>query len=113
MSDDENRNRRGRAQRPLGERERFAHGLPGYHDPLGGLRWSATRAERADLCLVPVSFGLVVDGAGTVRLAPACAPVGFTVVLAVLAGIAVSTSLSSFAASGAANPDRAGDHQCC
>jgi Family of unknown function (DUF6343) len=38
---------------------------------------------------VLVSFGLVVYGAGTVRLAQACAPVGFTVVVAVLAVIAV------------------------
>jgi hypothetical protein len=63
--------------------------------------------------VVPVSFGLVVYGAGTVRLALARTPVGFTVVLAVLAGIAVIDIAVSFAASGAANPDRAGGHQCC
>jgi Family of unknown function (DUF6343) len=113
MSDDENRNRRGSAQRQLTDRERFAHELPGYHDPLAGFGGAPPALSALTLRLVLASFGLVVRVAGTVLFAQARAPGWFTVVLAVLAGIAVIDIAASFAASGAANPDSAGGHQCC
>jgi hypothetical protein len=50
MSDDENGNRPGNAQGQLSDRERFAHGLPGYHDPLGGFR-GAPPALSARTCV--------------------------------------------------------------
>jgi hypothetical protein len=89
MSDDENGNRHGSAQGQFGDRERFAHGLPGYHDPLAGFGGAPPALSGLTLRLVLAIFGLVVCGAGTVLLALAGAPVGFTVVVAVLAVIAV------------------------
>jgi Flp pilus assembly protein TadB len=89
MSDDENGNRHSSAQRQLSERERFAHGLAGSHDPLAGFGGAPPALSGLTLRLVLAVFGLVVCAVGTVLLALAGAPVGFTVVVAVLAGIAV------------------------
>jgi hypothetical protein len=88
MSDDENGNRHGSAQRQLSDRERFVRGLPGYHDPLVGFGGAPPALSALTLRLVLASFGLVVCSVGTVLLAVAGAPVGFTVVVAVLAVIA-------------------------
>ncbi len=52
------------------ERERFAGGLPGYHDPLAG-------------------FGGAPPARAPVVLAAAGAPVAFTVGIALLAAIAI------------------------
>jgi hypothetical protein len=86
---DENGNRHSSAQNQPSERERFAHGLPGYHDPLAGFGGAPPTLNALTLRLVLAVFGLVVCAVGTVLLAVAGAPVGFTVVVAVLAVIAV------------------------
>jgi Flp pilus assembly protein TadB len=86
---DESGTRRGSAQNQLSERERFAHGLPGYHDPLAGFGGPPPTLNALTLRLVLAIFALAVCAVGTVLLAVAGAPVGFTVVVAVLAVIAV------------------------
>ena len=71
------------------ERERFADGLPGYHDPLAGFGGAPPARSALTLRLVLAVFGLVVCGGGAVVLAAAGAPVAFTVAIALLAAIAI------------------------
>jgi hypothetical protein len=89
MSDDGRVDRGGNAERGRGERERFARGMPGYHDPTAGIGGAPPAQSPLTLRLVLATFGLVVCTGGAILLGLAGAPVGFTVVVAVLAVPAV------------------------
>jgi hypothetical protein len=89
VSDDSHAGRGGNAERRRGERERFARGLPGYHDPRAGIGGAPPAVSALTLRLVLATFGLAVCTGAAILLAVAGAPVGFTVVVAVLAVPAV------------------------
>jgi hypothetical protein len=69
------------------ERERYARGLPDYHDPLAGFGGAPPAQSALTARLVFASLGVVLCVGGAVVLGLAAAPLGFTVVLSVLAAI--------------------------
>jgi hypothetical protein len=67
------------------ERARYAEGLPDYHDPLAGFAGAPSALSALTARLVFATFGCVVATGGAVVLGLASAPIGFVIVLAVLA----------------------------
>jgi hypothetical protein len=61
----------------------------GYHDPFAGVAGAAPSRSALTLRIVLATFGLLVCGAGAVALWVADAPVGLTIVAALLALVAV------------------------
>ena len=74
-----------RARHRDAQRERYAHGLPDYHDPLAGFGGAAPALSALTLRLVLAIIGLVMALAGAILLAVADAPVGFVVVMCLAA----------------------------
>lgn len=74
----------------MGQHDRgwYERGLPDYHDPLAGIGGAPPAQSALTLRLVLALFGLIVCTAGAVGVSMARGPVGFTIVLAVLAGSA-------------------------
>lgn len=83
MSEDES-SRRPR-EHPARSREDYARGLPDHHDPFAGIGGAPPALSPLTARLVFATFGFVVALAGAVGCAVVAAPVGFVVVLAVLA----------------------------
>lgn len=81
--------RRNDPERNGPERERLAHGLPDYHDPTAGIGGAPPSLSALSLRLVLAVFGLIVCTGGAVLAAMVSSPVGFTVLLAVLAAVAL------------------------
>ena len=69
------------------ERERYARGLPDYHDPLAGFGGAPQALSALTLRLVLAIIGLVMALAGAVVLVLADAPVGFVVFMCVAAAV--------------------------
>ena len=67
----------------------YERGLPDHHDPTAGLGGASPAQSALTLRLVLAAFGLVVCVAGGVVVLAAGAPVWFTVVLFVLAAVAL------------------------
>lgn len=67
------------------ERERYARGLPDYHDPLAGIGGAPAAQSPLTLRLVLATFGFVVALGGAILTAVESAPTAFVVILAVLA----------------------------
>ena len=70
-------------------RSDYEKGLPDYHDPTAGFGGARPAQSALTLRLVLAVFGLVVCLAGGIGVLTAGAPVGFAVVLLVLAAIAL------------------------
>ncbi len=68
---------------------RYRRGLPGYHDPTAGIGGAAPATSALTLRLWLAVFGLVICTAFAVWLYVIDAPIGFVVVLLVLAAVAV------------------------
>ena len=76
---------------PHGRRSRkdYEQGLPDYHDPTAGFAGAAPARSALTLRLVLAVFGLVVCTGGGIGFLAAGMPVGWAVVLFVLAAIAL------------------------
>ena len=70
-------------------REDYARGLPDHHDPTAGFAGAAPARSALTLRLVLAVFGLVVCTAGGLVALATPIPVGFAIVLFVLAAVAV------------------------
>ncbi len=70
-------------------RERYEEGLPGYHDPTAGMGGASPARSALTLRLILAGFGLLTSAALAVWLYWFGAPVGFVIVLAVLAATAM------------------------
>ena len=68
---------------------RYHTGLPGYHDPTAGIGGAAPATSALTLRLWLAVFGLVVCAAFVIWLYLINAPIGFVVVLLVLAAVAL------------------------
>jgi hypothetical protein len=78
-----------RARQRAAERERYARGLPDYHDPLGGFGGAPPAVSALTLRLVLAIIGLVMAVGGAIVLAVANAPVGFVVFFCVAAALLI------------------------
>jgi hypothetical protein len=72
-----------------GDRRRFERGLPDYHNPLGGIGGAPPAQSALTLRLVLAGCGFVLAAGGAVLLVIASAPVGFVILLALIALTAV------------------------
>jgi hypothetical protein len=70
-------------------RERYEEGLPGYHDPTAGIGGASPARSALTLRLILAGFGLLTCTALATWVLWIGAPVGFVIVLAVLAATAV------------------------
>jgi hypothetical protein len=70
-------------------RERYEDGLPGYHDPTAGIGGASPARSALTLRLILATFGLLTCTGLAIWLYWLGAPVGFVIVLAVLAVTAV------------------------
>ncbi len=70
-------------------RERYEEGLPGYHDPTAGIGGASPARSALTLRLILAGFGLLTCTALAIWVLWIGAPVGFVIVLAVLAATAV------------------------
>jgi Family of unknown function (DUF6343) len=68
---------------------RYRSALPGYHDPTSGIGGAAPAISALTLRLWLAVFGLVICMAGAIWAYLINAPIGFVVVLVVLAAVAV------------------------
>jgi hypothetical protein len=68
---------------------RYHRGLPGYHDPTAGIGGAAPATSALTLRLWLAGFGLVICTAFATWLYLIDAPIGFIVVLLMLAAVAV------------------------
>lgn len=78
-----------RAERGGAERARYARGLPDHHDPLGGFGGAPPAQSALTLRLVLATFGVLVTGGGAIAVAVVGGPLGYVIVLAILAVIAL------------------------
>jgi hypothetical protein len=69
-------------------REDYERGLPDYHDPTAGFAGAPPAQSALTLRLILAVFGLAVCVVGGIALLAAGLPVGFPVVLFVLAAVA-------------------------
>jgi hypothetical protein len=72
-----------------GEKGGYQRGLPGYHDPTAGIGGAAAATSALTLRLWLAVFGVVSCTASAVWLYVIDAPIGYVVVLLVLAAVAV------------------------
>jgi hypothetical protein len=68
--------------------ERYREGLPGYHDPTAGIGGAAPAYSALTLRLCLAAFGLLTCGTLAIWLSVIEAPIGFVVVLVMLAAVA-------------------------
>lgn len=78
-----------RARQRDAEHERYARGLPDYHDPLAGFGGAPPAISALTLRLVLAIIGLVMALAGAILLAVADAPMGFVVVMCLAAAVLI------------------------
>jgi hypothetical protein len=78
---------RERARQREAEHERYAHGLPDYHDPFAGFGGAPQAISALTLRLVLAIIGLVMAVGGAILLAVADAPVGFVVFMCLAAAV--------------------------
>ena len=76
-----------RSHDSVGE-ERYRKGLPGYHDPTAGIGGAAPAYSALTLRLWLAAFGLFTSTALVIWLVVIKAPIGFVVVLVMLAATA-------------------------
>ncbi len=72
-----------------GDREARSRARPDYHDPTGGIGGAAPAHSALTFRLVLAVFGLLICGAGAIWAAATGGPVWLTIVLVVLAVVAV------------------------
>jgi hypothetical protein len=78
-----------RKRHPPRSRADYEKGLPDHHDPTAGFAGAPPAQSALTLRLVLAVFGLVVCLAGGIGVLIADAPVGFAVVLFLLAAVAL------------------------
>jgi hypothetical protein len=66
---------------------RYRKGLPGYHDPTAGVGGAAPASSALTLRLWLAAFGLLTCTAGAIWLFVIDVPIGFVVVLVLLAAV--------------------------
>jgi hypothetical protein len=71
------------------DRDHYERGLPDHHDPTAGIGGAAPAQSALTLRLVLAAFGLVVCVAGGILFLAVDAPVVLSVVLFVLAAVAL------------------------
>lgn len=82
--------RRGSASEKSGlTREDYSRGLPDYHDPLAGIGGAPPAQSALTARLVFAVFGLVSASAGVALFLLASVPVGFLVLMCVIAAALV------------------------
>jgi hypothetical protein len=72
-----------------GRGKRYRKGLPGYHDPTAGIGGAAPASSALTLRLYLAVFGFLTCTAFAIWLYVIDGPIGFVIVLAVLAAVGV------------------------